>query len=129
MPQRHQPAAGRLSAEVLWEPGLPLSRQRQPQYTRGEWCHSRSPGPPQGLSQLRLRPLPPVHLHGTATPAQDYQPAGFPWGPTPGPLLPYVCKREQGHEGPSSYVSERRSYRLLHQAHFYSRNSEQKFYM
>lgn len=37
----------------------------------------RGPGSAEGFGQLRLRPLPPLHLDGPPTPAEDRQPAGL----------------------------------------------------
>lgn len=94
-----------MSEETLWKPGVPLGRQRQPQRSGGERRDGRGPGQAQGLGQLRLRAFPPVHLHGSSTPAEDHQPAGFPWRPSPGSVLSYVREREQGHEGATGNVS------------------------
>lgn len=63
-------------------------------------------GQTEGIRQLRVRTLPPLHLHGAPTPAEDRQPAGLPRRSPSRSGSPHVRQWKQGHEGPFSYVSE-----------------------
>ncbi|XP_061878643.1 tetratricopeptide repeat protein 39C-like isoform X2 [Entelurus aequoreus] len=111
MLRRHHPAAGAWQGD-----GLPAASAVFPvifltilagtrSFSQAGRHQRRNPGPAERLGQLRLRPLPPVHLHGAAAPPQDRQPAGLPRRSPARPVGAHLRQPESGHEGPLSDVS------------------------
>lgn len=71
-------------------PAEPLPVTRAEPVPEGGPRQPRGPGSAERLCQLRVRPLPPLHLDGPAASAEDRQPAGLPWRSPSGPVGAHV---------------------------------------